>query len=176
MFRLFCNRLFLMPVLALLLSFPAITPLTLVGAHAHDTNLRMGSDPRDRIFGRGAIPHCDDPRVLRRIQKKFKWADRKTWSDITHRSHTIGIRDIYHIRQKYRLDHTKPMITHRHCSGKAGQICSAVRSLGPNHQGRDKTRQYSDGRIAQMSQDPFRHFPVPNESQKRKSDQECANA
>ena len=119
MFRLFCNRLFLMPVLALLLSFPAITPLTMVGAHAHDTNLRMGSDPRDRIFGRGAIPHCDDPRVLRRIQEKFKWADRKTWSDITHRSHTIGIRDIYHIRQKYRLDHTKSMITHRHCSGKA---------------------------------------------------------
>lgn len=107
---------------ALLLLLPFIAgfgPLQPSGAYAHDTNLRMGRDPRDAIFGRGSIPKCDDPRVLRRITSKFSWADRKTWSDIEHRKHTIGIQNIRHIKQRYRLDQTKSMISHRHCNGTA---------------------------------------------------------
>lgn len=109
-------------VFTLLLLLPFISgfgPLQTSGAYAHDTHLRMGSDPRDKIFGRGAIPNCDDPRVLRRITSKFSWADRNTWSKIEHRTHTIGIQDIRHIKQRYRLDQTKSMISHRHCNGTA---------------------------------------------------------
>ncbi|MGJ8531070.1 MAG: hypothetical protein ACSHYC_02745 [Alphaproteobacteria bacterium] len=109
-------------VFTLLLLLPFISgfgPLQTSGAYAHDTHLRMGSDPRDKIFGRGAIPHCDDPRVLHQITSKFSWADRNTWSKIEHRNHTIGIQDIRHIKQRYRLDQTKSMISHRHCNGTA---------------------------------------------------------
>lgn len=108
---------------ALMLSLTFLAGATLLQtnyAFAHDTNLRMGSDPRDHLFGRGEIPKCDDPRVLHRIQNKFSWAEKNTWSDISHRSHTIGIERIQHIKQRYKLDHTKSMITHRHCNARAG--------------------------------------------------------
>lgn len=118
MIRLFRFRMFF--ALALSLTFVVSTDAFLGNsAFAHDTNLRMGSDPRDRILGRGEIPKCNDPRVLKRIQKKFSWADKNTWSDISHRSHTIGIEHIRHIKQRYKLDHTKSMITHRHCNASA---------------------------------------------------------
>lgn len=118
MFRLSLFRM----LFAFLLSLPLLVSADFVqtnSAFAHDTNLRMGSDPRDRFFGRGAIPKCNDPKVLRRIQSKFAWADKNTWSDISHRTHSIGIDHIRHIKQRYKLDHTKSMITHRHCNGRA---------------------------------------------------------
>lgn len=103
--------------LLLLLPFSSgFGPLLPGGAHAHDTHLKMGRDPRDAILGRGEVPLCDDPRVLRRITSKFSWADRNTWSRIEHRQHTISIQNIRHIKQRYRLDQTKSMITHRHCN------------------------------------------------------------
>lgn len=106
----------------LLLGLPLVAGFTAVSsetAFAHDTKLRMGEDPRDRFFGRGAIPKCDDPRVLSKIQGKFYWADKNTWSDIAHRNQAVGIDQIRHIKQRYRLDHTKSMITHRHCNARA---------------------------------------------------------
>ena len=109
-------------MLALLLALPLLaggSPFFLTGAAAHDSTAEMGRDPRTRIFGRGAVPLCDDPRVLRQVQSKFAWADRNTWSEISNRKTTISINAIGNIKQRYSLNQTKSLITHRHCDGTA---------------------------------------------------------
>ena len=104
-------------IFALLLALPLLaggSPFFLTGAAAHDSTAEMG-----RFFGRGAVPLCDDPRVLRQVQSKFAWADRNTWSEISNRKTTISINAIGNIKQRYSLNQTKSLITHRHCDGTA---------------------------------------------------------
>lgn len=116
------KRCYLSITLAFLLSLPA--PLTGFftlslwpsGAIAHDTGLEMGRDPRDHVLGRGSIPTCDHPSVLRRITATFNRAERKTWSHIAHRA-PVQLLQVTKIRQKYALEHTKSLIRHRHCNG-----------------------------------------------------------
>nr|WP_306268330.1 hypothetical protein [Pararhizobium sp. IMCC3301] len=109
-------------ILALVLALPLLAgagPFVVTGAAAHDSRAEMGRDPRTAIFGRGAVPLCDDPRVLRQVQSKFAWADRNTWSEISNRKSAIGINSIRNIKQRYSLNQTKSLITHRHCDGTA---------------------------------------------------------
>lgn len=109
-------------IFALLLALPLFAgagPFTATGAAAHDPGPETGRDPRTALFGRGAVPLCDDPRVLRQVRSKFAWADRNTWSEISNRSAAIGIGTIHNIRQRYALDQTRSLITHRHCNAIA---------------------------------------------------------
>ncbi|MBL4645400.1 MAG: hypothetical protein JKY99_02950 [Rhizobiales bacterium] len=111
------NRVILRFSLAVLMSLPLIfgsTSLPLysgIQAQAHQTGSRaLSRDPR----GPGFIPACNNARVLKRIQRKFNWAERKTWSKIRH-APARQLSHIQRVRQTRATGRTKSRIDHRHC-------------------------------------------------------------
>ncbi len=84
-------------------------------AQAHQTHLRaLARDPR----GPGYIPACDNSRVLKRIQRKFNWAEQKTWSKIKH-SPARQLDAIQRVHQTRATGQTQSRIDHRHCKARA---------------------------------------------------------
>ncbi len=86
------------------------------GPHTNDVLgklFRYKADKAERLLRLDEFPGCDDPRVLKKIVKRYNWAEKHTWR------RGVDLNDVTQAGERLTLVGDDRLVNRRYCRGHA---------------------------------------------------------